>query len=130
MKNILNVINSIFITLISSIKNYWDSALQTLIIMIILDYITGICKAIVNKRLNSTINLKGIIKKFGYFIIVILSIKIDQLLKTPNTIKTIVVYAFVSNEGMSIIENWAQMGLPIPKKLVMILEQLKHKKYK
>ncbi len=130
MKNILNVINSIFITLISSIKNYWDSALQTLIIMIILDYITGICKAIVNKRLNSTINLKGIIKKFGYFIIVILSIKIDQLLKTPNTIKTIVVYAFVSNEGISIIENWAQMGLPIPKKLVMILEQLKHKKYK
>lgn len=130
MKNILNVINSIFITLISSIKNYWDSALQTLIIMIILDYITGICKAIVNKRLNSTINLKGIIKKFGYFIIVILSIKIDQLLKTPNTIKTIVVYAFVSNEGISIIENWAQMDLPIPKKLVMILEQLKHKKYK
>lgn len=130
MKNILNVINSIFITLISSIKNYWDSALQTLIIMIILDYITGICKAIVNRRLNSTINLKGIIKKFGYFIIIILSIKIDQLLKTPNTIKTIVVYAFVSNEGISIIENWAQMGLPIPKKLVMILEQLKHKKYK
>jgi toxin secretion/phage lysis holin len=130
MKNMLNVINSIFITLISSIKNYWNSALQTLIIMIILDYITGICKAIVNRRLNSTINLKGIIKKFGYFIIIILSIKIDQLLKTPNTIKTIVVYAFVSNEGISIIENWAQMGLPIPKKLVMILEQLKHKKYK
>ena len=102
-----------------------DTAMKTLLILMVLDYLTGICKSIVNKKLNSIIGLKGIVKKIGYLIIVALSFLLDGIIGDTGAIRNLVVYFFVANEGISILENWGAIGLPLPKKIFEVLEQLK-----
>lgn len=99
-----------FTTLIGSC----DTLFKVLLIFIGIDYITGILKAIYNKKLNSGIGAKGIIKKIGYILIVIVAGLLDTLLNSPNYIRNIICYMFITNEGISIIENWANMGINIP----------------
>ena len=119
------------ITAISSTILYllggWDIALKCLIVVIIIDYLTGVLSAIYNKKLNSIIGTKGIIKKVGYLCIVALSTIIDIITGQTGVIRTLVIYFFVANEGISIIENIAEMGVPMPKRLIDVLEQLKKK---
>lgn len=119
------------ITAISSTILYllggWDIALKCLIVVIIIDYLTGVLSAIYNKKLNSNIGTKGIVKKVGYLCIVALSTIIDIITGQTGVIRTLVIYFFVANEGISIIENIAEMGVPMPKKLIDALEQLKKK---
>lgn len=102
-----------------------DSAIITLLIVMAIDYLTGVCKALYNKKINSKVGLKGIIKKVGYLLIVALAVKLDQIAGQTGAIRTLVIYFFVANEGISILENWGKMGLPLPKKLMETLEQLK-----
>lgn len=119
------------ITAISSTILYllggWDIALKCLIVVIVIDYLTGVLSAIYNKKLNSVIGTKGIVKKVGYLCIVALSTIIDIITGQTGVIRTLVIYFFVANEGISIIENIAEMGVPMPKKLIDVLEQLKKK---
>lgn len=119
------------ITAISSTILYllggWDIALKCLIVVIVIDYLTGVLSAIYNKKLNSIIGTKGIVKKVGYLCIVALSTIIDIITGQTGVIRTLVIYFFVANEGISIIENIAEMGVPMPKKLIDALEQLKKK---
>ena len=103
----------------------WDIALQILVVVVVLDYITGVCKAIYNKKMNSTVGLKGIMKKVGYFIVVAVAVVLDRITGGTGAIRTLVIYFFVANEGISILENWGGMGLPLPQKLMDTLEQLK-----
>ena len=95
--------------------------------MIIIDYLTGVLSAIYNKKVNSKISFKGIIKKVSYLFIIALSVIIDNVLGQTGTIRTLVIYFFVANDGISILENVAEMGVPLPQKLVDTLEQLKKK---
>lgn len=113
------------ITLVSHVLGGWSLALQTLLIFIVLDYVSGILKAFYQKELNSEIGVKGIVKKIGYLILVVVANYLDQLLGHTGVLYTIIVYCFVANEGLSIVENWGAMGLPIPKKLKDALAQLK-----
>ena len=126
MKNIINFITGTLATALVYFLGGWDIALQTLIIVIVLDYITGICKSITNKKINSTVGLKGIIKKVGYLIIVAVAVELDRIAGDTGAIRTLVIYFFVANEGISILENWGGMGLPLPQKLIDTLEQLKN----
>ena len=105
----------------------WDIALKCLVIVMIIDYITGVMSAIFNKKVDSRIGLKGILKKFGYLCIVALSVILDTITGETGVIRTLVIYFFVANDGISIIENIAKMGVPMPKKLIDVLEQLKKK---
>ena len=125
MKTIINYISSTILTTIIYYLGGLDMALKTLLILMILDYITGICKSIINKKVNSVIGLKGIIKKVGYLIIVALSFLLDGMVGDTGAIRNLVVYFFVANEGISILENWGAMGLPLPLKVMEVLEQLK-----
>lgn len=118
-------VNSVLSTIITF--GGWDVALQCLLIVILIDYITGVCRAIYNKKLNSKIGAKGIIKKVGYLLIVVLAVLIDRITGETGAIRTLVIYFFVANEGISIIENWGSMGLPLPQKLKDVLEQLRNK---
>lgn len=104
----------------------WDIALKLLLIIVVLDYITGVLKAINNKEVNSHIGLKGIIKKFGYFIIVAVAVILDRIMGDTGAIRTLVIYFFIANDGISILENWGGMGLPLPQKLFDVLEQLRN----
>lgn len=126
MKNLINFITGTLATALVYFLGGWDIALQTLLIVIVLDYITGICKAIYNKKINSSVGLKGIMKKIGYLIIVAVAVILDNITGNTGAIRTLVIYFFVANEGISILENWGGMGLPLPQKLTDTLEQLKN----
>ena len=103
-----------------------DVLLISLFLVIVLDYMTGVLKAIYEKNLNSKVGLNGIIKKCGYLSIVILSVQADKLLWDQSmAIRTIVLYSFIANESLSILENWGRMGLPLPKKLTAIFSSLR-----
>ena len=125
MKNLINIITSTLATTLVYFLGGWDIALQILVVVVVLDYITGVCKAIYNKKMNSTVGLKGIMKKVGYFIVVAVAVILDRITGGTGAIRTLVIYFFVANEGISILENWGGMGLPLPQKLMDTLEQLK-----
>ena len=92
-----------------------DILFKTLLVFIIIDYITGLLRAIYTKKLSSKIGAKGIIKKVGYIFIVILAALLDKLLNSTGNIRNIVLAMFIANEGISILENWTSMGIKIPK---------------
>ena len=125
MKNIINFITSTLLTTVVYFLGGLDIALTTLLIFIVLDYITGVCKAVIKKKVNSVIGLKGIVKKVGYLIIVALSVRLDIITGGTGALRTLVIYFFVANEGISILENWGTMGLPLPEKIMETLEQIK-----
>ena len=125
MKGIINYRSSTILTTIIYYLGGLDTAMKTLLILMLLDYITGLCKAIINKKLNSIIGAKGIIKKVGYLVIVALSFLLDKIIGDTGSIRNLVVYFFVANEGISIVENWGTIGLPLPKKIIEVLEQIK-----
>ena len=127
MKHLINEILSVILTTTVYLLGGFDIALQSLIIVIIIDYLTGIASAIYNKELSSKIGFKGIIKKFCYLLVVALSVVIDNLLGQSGLIRSLVIYFLVANDGLSIIENMAEMNIKLPQKLIDALEQIKKK---
>lgn len=127
MKYIINNLGSLFLTSILYLLGGWDIALQSLIIIVIIDYLTGIASAIYNKELSSKTGFLGIIKKFSYFLIISLAVVIDNLTGETGVVRTLVIYFFVANDGISIIENMAEMNVKLPQGLIDVLEQLKNK---
>ena len=127
MKNIINDILSVILTTCVYWLGGFDIALQSLIVVMIIDYLTGVASAIYNKQLSSKTGFIGIIKKFCYLLVVSLSVVIDNLTGQSGLIRTLVIYFFVANDGISIIENMAEMNIKLPKKLIDSLEQLKKK---
>lgn len=123
VNNAISVVLTTFVYLVGGI----DIAMKSLLIVIVIDYITGVMGAIYSKKLNSTIGLKGILKKFSYLIIVSLSVILDRIVGDTGAIRTLVIYFFVANDGISIVENIGKMGVPLPKKLTEVLEQLRNK---
>ena len=103
----------------------FDLAFKTLALVMLLDYITGVISAIYKKKVNSKIGFKGILKKSLYFVVIILATLLDTLLN-QNVIRYVVIYFFVANDGISIVENIAKCNVKLPKKLLEILEQLKN----
>ncbi|HHD2604211.1 phage holin family protein [Clostridium perfringens] len=116
-------------TLFTWLLGAWDTPLVILIVLMALDYITGITKGYVNKDLSSNIGLKGIARKGVIFTILIVAVMLDRLLNTGNWIfRTLVCYFYIANEGISIIENASELGVPVPSKLKNSLIQLKEDK--
>ena len=127
MKHLISNVFSVILTTIVYLLGGVDIALQSLLIVIVIDYLTGIASAIYNKELSSKIGFKGIIKKFSYLLVVALSVVIDNLLGQSGLIRSLVIYFFVANDGLSIIENMAEMNVKLPQKLIDTLEQIKKK---
>lgn len=127
MKHLINDIASMILTTTVYLLGGFDIAIQSLLIVIVIDYLTGIASAIYNKELSSKIGLKGILKKFCYLLVVALSVVIDNLTGQSGIIRSLVIYFFVANDGLSIIENMAEMGVKLPQKLIDSLEQIKKK---
>ena len=127
MKYVINNIGSVILTTFVYLVGGFDIAIQSLLIVIVIDYLTGIASAIYNKELSSRIGFKGIIKKFCYLLVVALSVIIDNLLGSSGLIRSLVIYFFVANDGISIIENMAKMNVKLPQKLIDALEQIRNK---
>lgn len=103
-----------------------DGLIKALIIFAIVDYITGVAAAAIEHKLNSEIGFKGITKKLLLFCIVGIAHILDIYVIGSNAVcRSAVVLFYIANEGLSIIENSARCGLPIPEKLRIILEQLR-----
>jgi toxin secretion/phage lysis holin len=106
----------------------WDTVLIVLTIFMALDYLTGVIAAIYNKTLSSDIGFKGLLKKFTVLIVLIIAVLLDRLLNNDTWVfRTLVAYFYIANEAISLLENSARMGLPVPQKLLDILAQLKKK---
>lgn len=104
----------------------WDIALQTLMIVMILDYLTGVLKGWHTKQLSSSIGVKGIIKKVVYLLIIVLVNQIALMMgDTSGSMRNIVIFFFVSNEGISILENAKAMEIKLPNILFKLMDALK-----
>ena len=103
-----------------------DGLVYALIIFVAADYITGVMCAIAEHRLSSEIGFKGICKKVLIFMLVGMAHILDlQIIGNGCALRTAVIFFYLSNEGISILENAGKLGLPIPKKMKNILDQLK-----
>ena len=128
MKEFWNTIQLVF-TAVGGWLGYFlggcDGLLYTLLAFVILDYLTGIMCAIVDKKLSSEIGFRGIFKKVLIFVLVGIGHLMDlQILGAAGVLRTAVIFFYLSNEGVSLVENAAHLGLPIPAKLKAVLEQL------
>lgn len=104
----------------------WDTAIVVLVMFMVLDYITGVIRAYINKEVSSDVGLKGLTRKLMILFILIVAVALDRLMDSGTWIfRTLVCYFYIANEGISLTENAAGLGLPIPQKLVDALAQLK-----
>ena len=102
-----------------------DGLLYALIAFVVIDYITGVMCAIINKQLSSEVGFKGIFRKVLIFLLVGIANIIDvQVIGTGAVLRTAVIFFYISNEGVSLLENAGHLGLPIPEKIKTVLEQL------
>ena len=103
-----------------------DGLVTVLITFVVVDYITGVLCAIVEKRLSSSIGFRGICQKVMIFCLVGIANLLDaNVLDAGSMLRTAVIFFYCANEGISIIENAARTGLPVPKKLQNVMKQLK-----
>lgn len=102
-----------------------DGLLYALVAFVTLDYITGIMCAIVDQKLSSAVGFRGIFRKVLIFALVGVGHIIDtQVIGNGSILRTAVIFFYLSNEGVSLVENAAHLGLPVPEKLKAVLEQL------
>lgn len=105
-----------------------DGFLYALIAFVVIDYLTGLLAAGVQKKLSSEVGFKGIAKKIAIFLLVGIANIIDvYVIQNGTALRTAVIFFYLSNEGLSILENAGNIGLPIPEKLKTMLSQLKDK---
>ena len=102
-----------------------DGLLYALVLFVVVDYITGVMCAAADHRLSSEVGFKGICRKVLIFLLVGIGHVLDtQIIGTGSVLRTAVIFFYLSNEGVSLLENAGHLGLPIPEKLKVVLEQL------
>lgn len=128
MKEFWNTIQFIF-TAVGGWLGYFlggcDGLLYALIVFVAVDYITGVMCAVIDRKLSSAVGFKGIFRKVLIFLLVGIANIIDvQVVGTGAVLRTAVIFFYISNEGVSLLENAGHLGLPIPEKIKTVLEQL------
>lgn len=101
-----------------------DGLLYALLAFVVIDYITGVMCAIADKNLSSEVGFKGICRKVLIFLLVGISNADVQVIGTGSVLRIAVIFFYISNEGVSLLENAAHLGLPVPEKIKIVLEQL------
>lgn len=102
-----------------------DGLLIALILFMAVDYVTGVMCAVVDKRLSSTVGFKGIFKKVLILMLVGIAHMLDAaVIGTGSVLRTAIIFFYLSNEGVSLLENATHLGLPVPEKLKAVLQQL------
>ena len=128
MDNIFKNILAGVCTVLSFLFGDMEGLMVALVALIILDYISGVIAAAVEKRLSSEVGAKGIAKKTCMLLIVALANIVDiKVIGDGHVLKTVTVVFYICNECISLIENAGRIGVPVPKKLLDVLEQLRDK---
>ena len=128
MKEFWNTIQFIF-TAVGGWLGYFlggcDCLIYALIAFVAIDYITGVMCAVIDRKLSSAVGFKGIFRKVLIFLLVGIANIIDvQVVGTGAVLRTAVIFFYISNEGVSLLENAGHLGLPIPERIKTVLEQL------
>ena len=118
---VIGIVGGFFVAIFSQ----WDSILWALLVIMVLDYLTGVIKAIYTKTMSSEIGFKGLLKKITILIIVALSNVLQQITGDNVAIREIVIMFYIANEGISVLENVAVIYPRMPQKLKDILLQLR-----
>lgn len=131
MKEFWNAIQFVF-TAVGGWLGYFlggcDGLVVALVIFVVADYLTGVMCAISERKLSSEVGFKGICRKVIIFILVGIANVLDvQVIGSGSVLRTAVIFFYISNEGVSLMENAGRLGLPIPEKLKAVLEQLHDK---
>lgn len=125
-KGFFNSLIAFIGTLLTWLFGAWDLAVSVLITFMALDYGTGLAKGYIFKCLSSDIGLKGLTRKALIFVVLIVAVLLDRLTGTGQWVfRTAVCYFYIANEGLSLMENCTQLGLPLPPKLKDALIQLR-----
>ena len=122
--NTIKYISGGIFALLTYLFGGFDLMLSILVSLIIIDYITGILSAICNEKLSSSVGYKGIFKKVGILIIIALAHLTGQSMGI-EWVRSAIIGFYIANEGISILENIGNMGVPLPQKLLSLLTQLK-----
>lgn len=134
MKEYWNMIQFIFVAMggwIGYFLGGCDELLFALLAFVVVDYVTGVMCAISDHTLSSEVGFKGISRKVLIFLLVGIANILDvKVIGTGNVIRTAVVFFYISNEGISLLENAGHLGLPIPEKMKIVLEQLHDSSHK
>ena len=129
MKNFIEAAQYAFAALggaVGAVMGGFDGFLYALIVFVVVDYLTGIMVAVLKKELSSEVGFHGIFKKVVIFALVVVGHIVDtHVIQNGSVIRTAVIFFYLSNEGISILENASVIGLPVPQKLKDVLEQLK-----
>ena len=104
----------------------WDVLLKTILFLAVVDYITGVIKAIYKKKLSSEIGFKGLLKKIVMFIVIAVAFAIQGLMGNTVPLREIVIMFYIANEALSLLENAAEF-IPVPDKLKEVLLQIREK---
>ena len=132
MVKVLNTSKYIFsglATFITYLLGGWDYSIIALLIMMGIDYLSGVFVAITRKQVSSEIGFKGIFKKCLILCMVAMGVVVDNMLNIEQEFcRMLVIYFYIANEGISIIENASNLGLPVPQKLKDALIQIQNKK--
>ena len=106
----------------------WDALIIALVAMVIIDYITGVIKAAVQGKLSSAVGFRGLLKKVAIFLLVAVGVMVDRVIPATNeAVRSAVIFFYIANEGLSILENAGELGLPLPAALKKSLEKMKDK---
>lgn len=125
MEKYFNVIVAILATFFTYLFGSWDLALQVLIVFMVLDYLTGVLHAYLIGQLSSEVGFKGLVKKCMILVVLIIGVMLDRILGAGTWVfRTLVCYFYIANEGISLLENVGNIGIPIPNKIRNALEQL------
>ena len=134
MKNFIEAAQYAFAALggaLGAVMGGSDGFLYALVVFVVVDYATGLMAAAVEKQLSSEVGFKGIFKKVVIFCLVAVGHIVDtHIIGEGSVLRTAVIFFYLSNEGISILENAARIGLPVPEKLKAVLEQLREEKKK
>lgn len=128
MKEFWNTIQLIF-TAVGGWLGYFlggcDGLLYALLAFVVADYVTGVMCAVSDKKLSSEVGFRGICRKVLIFILVGIANILDvQVIGAGSVLRTAVIFFYISNEGLSLLENAGHLGLPIPEKMKVVLAQL------
>lgn len=128
MKEFWNIIQLVF-AVIGGWLGYFlggcDGLLYALLAFVVIDYVTGVMCAINDQALSSEVGFKGICRKVLIFLLVGIANVLDvQVIGTGSVLRTAVIFFYISNEGLSLVENAAHLELPVPEKIKAVLEQL------
>ena len=128
MKEFWNTVQMVF-TAVGGWLGYFlggcDGLLYALIAFVVIDYITGVMCAVADKKLSSEVGFKGICRKMMIFLLVGIANVLDvQVIGSGSVLRTAVIFFYISNEGVSLLENATHLGLPVPERIKTVLEQL------